>query len=190
LKFIYNKTLKVSSRSVRGVSAGRLISLAAADCEVFEQANLITSILLAPVLLIVNIFLLYLTLGPAALAMAGYTIVLLAGMQLIAKVQVGNFTRKNACGDQRLKLLSNIIESISVVKMYAWDIPYRYLVEKIWAGQIKWQRNITSLKQIHISFFTAGQGLTFLVTFATFVYSGNTLTLGDMSAAIGIILSV
>jgi len=74
--------------------------------------------------------------------------------------------------------------------MYAWDIPYRYLIENIWGVQMKWQRRITSLKQIHISLFTAGQGITFLITFSTFVYSGNTLTLGNLSAAIGIVLSI
>ena len=41
LKFIYDKSLRVSSRSIRGVSAGKLISMAAEDCEMLEMTNLI-----------------------------------------------------------------------------------------------------------------------------------------------------
>ena len=85
LKFIYEKTLRVSSRSVRGVSAGKLISLAAADCEVFEQANMVLGIILAPFILALSVVLLYLTIGPAALATTGYSILLLVFMQWIAK---------------------------------------------------------------------------------------------------------
>lgn len=77
-----------------------------------------------------------------------------------------------------------------MVKMYAWDIPYRWLVEKLWSKQISWQRRITALKQIHISLFTGGQGITFLLTFATFVHTGNELKMGQMLAAIGLILGL
>ena len=74
--------------------------------------------------------------------------------------------------------------------MYAWDIPYRYLVEKLWASQIKWVRTISYYKQIHITIFFAGQGIAFLLTFVTYVNTGNTMKMGEISAAIGIILSM
>ena len=119
-----------------------------------------------------------------------YTLFVMFGLQLIAKVQVRNYTKKNNFSDQRLKLMSNIIESISVVKMYAWDIPYRYLVEKLWASQIKWVRIISLYKQIHITIFLAGQGIAFLLTFVTYVYTGNTMKLSDITSAIGLILSM
>ena len=74
--------------------------------------------------------------------------------------------------------------------MYAWDIPYRHLVENLWAKQIKWVRIISSYKHIHLAVFFSGQGIAFLLTFSTFVYTGNTMKLGEISTAIGIILSM
>ena len=99
LKFIFSKSLRVSSRSIRGVSAGKLISMAAEDCEMLEMTSLLWSVFLSPAIMVIWVVLLYITIGPVSLVPTFYTLFVMLGLQLLAKIQTRNFTNKNNFSD-------------------------------------------------------------------------------------------
>ena len=77
--------MKVSSRSIGGVSAGKLISLAGQDIEMLEMTMMLLPLSNSVPVVTLSTILLYLTIGPAALVMTGWTISILIMMQFIAK---------------------------------------------------------------------------------------------------------
>ena len=59
--------MKISSRSIGGVSAGKLISLAGQDIEMLEMTMMLLPLSNAVPVTILGTILLYYTIGPAAL---------------------------------------------------------------------------------------------------------------------------
>ncbi len=112
---------------------------------------------------------LYLELGIAILA--GIAVMLLVvpvnviGGNLAKKWQVDQLKAK----DTRIKLMNEIIAGMKVLKLYAWEIPFRDRINKIRKTEIKVIKKMGNYFGVLTSSFTITPILVVLVVFAVYV---------------------
>ena len=77
--------------------------------------------------------------------------------------------RQMTSKDERMKLMSEIINGIKVLKMYAWEIPFMNQVTKIREGEIKTLRGLAKLRGIALFTWACSPFLVTLTVLATYV---------------------
>jgi ABC-type multidrug transport system fused ATPase/permease subunit len=176
LRLIYGKVLSLQYDQFKGSDkTGRLTAVAAGDLEFLDVAHLVLLIPSWFVALPLCWLLLYLKIGLASFVAVGMIVFYTTLKVLLSKRQEGCQIKFEAGADSKLKLLSNIIEGIKAVKMYAWEPAYKSLLSKLRnmeMGNVK----AIALYEAGTHFFQKGIGLSSLLTIATYVYLGNELT--------------
>ncbi|XP_035223587.1 multidrug resistance-associated protein 1-like, partial [Stegodyphus dumicola] len=129
---VYVKALKMSCSARRQYSSGELANLLSADVERVEKlATEVIIILGAPLKICLAIGLMWYFLGSAWIAaLVIIIIVIIASLVIgkrISKLQVEQMTIK----DDRLKIITEIINCVKVIKLYAWENPFVELVNEI-----------------------------------------------------------
>jgi ABC-type siderophore export system fused ATPase/permease subunit len=109
---------------------------------------------------------------------------------LMSKATVSIRHKTAAVQDERLKLFSNVIEGMRLIKLYAWEIPYRKLVLAVRAREIKFLRSRFLIQIVNETNAFAGIGITLFGTFAAYVALGNTIEPDVAFSAVSLLLSV
>ena len=171
---IYEKTLKTFYGELsQGDQAGKLSSLVSSDLEFLDLMSILTYFFSAPIFVVASTILLWFNLGVAGVI---GMIIVLVHFPII--VILGKLTGKYRfvgamIGDSRMKMITNLIEGIRIVKLYGWEHPY---LESLFT-----KRNLEMAqlrkKGLILCFIRAlNFGSTGLVLFATFTVS---LALGE-----------
>jgi len=123
---LYKHALKLKL----GTSGHELMSVAAADLN--EIDNFVTSkyTLFAPIGLIISTVLLYLIFGVAGLLGAAIFVLILCIMVPMLFHQRNIKLRIGYQIDERVMVLTSILEGIRTVKLYAWELAYQKIISK------------------------------------------------------------
>nr|CAD7590287.1 unnamed protein product [Timema genevievae] len=78
--------------------------------------------------------------------------------------------------DERVRLMSEIISGIQVIKMYAWEKPFEKMVALARRTEINVIRKASYLRGLNLSFMVFAERTTLFVTLASFVLMGNHIT--------------
>ncbi|TRY63252.1 hypothetical protein TCAL_05777 [Tigriopus californicus] len=132
---IYKKSLRLSNEARQEFSSGEIINFSSVDSQlILECVPYVEHLIADPLLVIVTMTFLYLELGPAALAGVVFLFLLVPfntyGNRKIEKCQ--DILLKNK--DERMKITSETLNGIQLIKMYCWEIPFM--------NKIKGYRNI------------------------------------------------
>lgn len=132
---IYKKSLKLSNEARQEFSSGEIINFSSVDSQlILECVPYVEHLIADPLLVIVTMTFLYVELGPAALAGVAFLFLLVPfntyGNRKIEKCQ--DILLKNK--DERMKITSETLSGIQLIKMYCWEIPFM--------DKIKGYRNI------------------------------------------------
>ncbi|XP_038063976.1 multidrug resistance-associated protein 4-like [Patiria miniata] len=135
---VYRKMLRLDNTSMRQSSSGQVNNLMTNDVQRFDMALIALHYLwLSPLQAVIVLALLWLEIGWACLP--GYAVLILllpiqAGMsKLFSKLR-----RKTAAHtDKRVGVMTEIINAMRVIKMYAWEHPFGELVQKIRKAEIR-----------------------------------------------------
>ncbi|XP_033637621.1 multidrug resistance-associated protein 5-like [Asterias rubens] len=117
---IYHKTIRL--RSTKGMSIGEIVNLCTNDGQrLFDMLLYLPHALAGPPLaLIALIYTIYL-IGPAALLGTGVFVFFFPLQALFSKVIAHYRSRSIVVTDHRVRLMSEIISCIKLIKMYAWE---------------------------------------------------------------------
>ncbi|CAF3680029.1 unnamed protein product [Rotaria sordida] len=107
---IFRKVLRLSSHTMNNFSSGEITNLLAND------ANKV-----APLQIIVVIFLLWHFIKYITFIAIGYTLVLLLIQPLLSRLFLRLRAEVLKITDERVKIMSEIIKSMRIVKMYCWE---------------------------------------------------------------------
>ena len=124
-EIVYEKTLKTLYREFsKEDQTGKFSSLLSSDLEFIDNLILLPYIVRTPLFLIGTAIFLWFTLGVAGIAGLGVIIlhnpfVLILG-KLSGKYRIASAT----LGDTRIKMITNLIEGIRIIKLYGWEHPY------------------------------------------------------------------
>ena len=122
LASVFSKSLRLSQASRESVGGGKLTNVIASDVDSIQAfTEYIHTLWSAPLRIVISLVLLYFQLGVAALAGAGVLIALLpVQAKLVAWMGVSVRAAQQHT-DERLRLASETIEGIQIVKCYVWE---------------------------------------------------------------------
>ncbi|KAF9577024.1 hypothetical protein BGW38_008052, partial [Lunasporangiospora selenospora] len=122
---IYRKSLRLSPRARREATVGEISNHMAVDvtrvCEGISQAAMIIS---SPFEIAVGMWLLYRQLGPSCFTGLGVVILITPVQGWIAGVLARAKDKKLEAMDGRVRLLTELLSGIKIVKLYAWERPF------------------------------------------------------------------
>ncbi|GAB0192161.1 ATP-binding cassette sub-family C member 2 [Grus japonensis] len=167
---IYKKALTMSSATRKESTVGETVNLMSADAQRFmDMANFIHQLWSSPLQIILSIVFLWGELGPSVLAGIAVMVLLIPiNAFLVAKaktIQVRNMKNK----DERMKIMSEILNGIKILKLFAWEPSFEKRVNEIRALELKDLLNFSYLQSISIFVFTCAPFLVSLASFAVYV---------------------
>ncbi|CAG9825399.1 unnamed protein product [Phaedon cochleariae] len=150
---IYRKTLKLSKRALVNTTIGQMINLLSNDVNRFDNGfKYFHYLWAAPLETLVIMYILYRESDITGLA--GFSIlVIFIPLQMILGKLTTIFRQKTAIKtDERVRLMSEIICGIQVIKMYTWETFFAKLVEYVRKAEINQIQLTTYVKAFHMSF--------------------------------------
>ncbi|KAM9612289.1 ATP-binding cassette sub-family C member 2 isoform 3-T6 [Morphnus guianensis] len=167
---IYKKALTMSSATRKESTVGETVNLMSADAQRFmDMANFVHQLWSSPLQITLSIVFLWGELGPSVLAGIAVMMLLIPiNGFLVAKaktIQVRNMKNK----DERMKIMSEILNGIKILKLFAWEPSFEKRVNEIRARELKDLVNFSYLQSISIFVFTCAPFLVSLASFAVYM---------------------
>ncbi|KAL3281370.1 hypothetical protein HHI36_004580 [Cryptolaemus montrouzieri] len=173
---IYRKALRLSNTALGQTTVGQVVNLLSNDVNRFDVSLIFGHQLwLAPIETLVILYLLYMVIGEAAFI--GILLLLIfIPMQIYIGKKVSVVRLKTALRtDERVRLMSEIINGIQVIKMYAWEKPFAKLVALARRYEIKMLRTAGFLRGIVLSFIIFNTRLSIFASVIGYVLLGNNI---------------
>ncbi|XP_059352167.1 multidrug resistance-associated protein 1-like isoform X3 [Daphnia carinata] len=176
---IYRKAIKISNSARKESTVGEIVNLMSVDAQRFMDLTTYLNMLWsAPLQIGLAIYFLYQILGPSVFAGLGVMILLIPVNGVLAnatkKLQIQQMKYK----DKRVKMMSEILSGIKVLKLYAWEPSFQAQVEEIRSKEIHVLKQAAYLNAGTSFIWTCAPFLVSLMSFMTFVLSdpNNILT--------------
>ncbi|CAF1175851.1 unnamed protein product, partial [Adineta ricciae] len=129
---IYRKILRLSSQSMNGLSSGQITNLVSNDASQIELFfQFVHYIWAAPLEMIFVLGFFWSYVKYITFIAAGYTLTLLLVQVSFGRLFVYLRTRILQVTDERVKIMSEIIKSMRIVKMYCWESAFINVIQSI-----------------------------------------------------------
>ncbi|XP_032889972.1 canalicular multispecific organic anion transporter 1 [Amblyraja radiata] len=186
---VYKKALTVSNAARKECTVGEIVNLMAVDAQRFNDVtNFIHLLWSAPLQILIGIAFLWQELGSAVLAGFAVMILLIPINGFLASksraLEVKNMKHK----DRRMKLMTDILNGIKVMKFYAWEPSFENQISGIRENELKMIKKSSYLLGVAIFLVTCTPFLVSLVSFAVYlaVDENNVLDAGKAFTSISI----
>ncbi|XP_009882172.1 PREDICTED: multidrug resistance-associated protein 1-like, partial [Charadrius vociferus] len=163
---LYKKALTLANSSRRNYTTGEIVNLMSADAqqlmELTVNINLLWS---APFQVIMAVIFLWKELGPSVLAGVAVLLLVIPINALIAAKVKRLKKSQMKYSDQRVKLLSEMLHGIKILKLYAWEPAYQRKVMSIREREVDVLKSSGYLTTYSMLTLTC---IPFMVSLATF----------------------
>ncbi|KAF9938744.1 Multidrug resistance-associated protein 1 [Mortierella alpina] len=183
---IYRKSLKLSPGARREATVGEITNHMSVDAErICHAVTLIPRAISAPVELALGIWLLYRQLGPSAFTGLGVVLLAMPVQGFIGKVLNKAKDKKLEAMDGRVRLLTEVLSGIKIVKLYAWERSFQKKLETIREKELKHLMHIGTTMAFMLIMYTSLPSLMSLLSFVVYALLGGPGgTRGVMSAQV------
>ncbi|XP_046746881.1 ATP-binding cassette sub-family C member 4-like isoform X4 [Diprion similis] len=175
---LYRKVLRLDQSAMNNAIAGRVTNLMSNDVARLDFFPFYFQyVWLMPFQVILIGYVMWQSVGVASLA--GILILIIYAIPFQGYVSNISAKLRSAIAvrtDKRVQFMSELISGIQVVKMYAWEKPFEFMVSQARTLEMKLIGNTTYLTGIRLSFMILLEEITLFSTLITFVLAGNTLT--------------
>ncbi|XP_054154952.1 ATP-binding cassette sub-family C member 2-like [Oppia nitens] len=129
---IYRKALVLSNDSKRLTPNGEIVNLMTVDCQrIVDYLQYPQLLFTIPIQIGLAIYLIYNQVGVAAFVGLGILIGIIP-ISLLLTIFNGSAKQKQfEFKDRRLNLMNEILNGMKILKLYAWEVPYMSMVNKI-----------------------------------------------------------
>lgn len=163
---IYKKQLNLSNSAKITHSAGEIMNYATVDAyRIGEFPNWLHQTWTTSLQLVFALAILFQAVGLATFASLGVIILTVICNAPLAKLQHKFQSKLMVAQDERLKAISEALVNMKVLKLYAWEIHFKDVIEKLRAVEDKWLSAV-NLRRAYNSFLFWSSPL--LVSTATF----------------------
>lgn len=171
---IYNKALKISNAALRTTTAGTIVNLLSNDVNRFDICLVYFYYLwVGPITMVCCVGLLWYQIGVSCLAGIALLVLYLPFQGLMGHIFSVFRTKSSALTDDRLRLMSEIIPAMRVIKMYVWEKPFGALVELARVREVSVIHKSMILRSINLSiFFISSKLMTFLCLIVFLIVGG------------------
>ncbi|XP_040290618.1 canalicular multispecific organic anion transporter 1-like isoform X2 [Bufo bufo] len=167
---VYKKALTVSNATRKESTVGETVNLMSADAQKFmDLTNFIHLIWSSPLQIIISVVFLWAELGPSVLAGLG-VMILLIPINAVLATKSRTFQMKNMKNkDKRLKIMSEILNGIKILKLYAWEPSFEKQVQEIREKELKDMLRFAYLFSVSVFVFNCAPFLVSVASFAVYV---------------------
>ena len=174
---VYRKTLSIGSVSLSRFSTGQVVNFMSTDtdrivnfCPSFHQFWSL------PVQTAVALYLLHQQVGLAFLTGLAFAILLIPINRWLA-IKIGRLsTSMMAQKDARVKLMSELLLGIRIIKFYAWENHLHERIDQLRAAELKSLKGRKYLDAMCVYFWATAPVVVSILTFSTYALLGNQLT--------------
>ncbi|NWV28367.1 MRP1 protein, partial [Origma solitaria] len=168
---IYKKALTLANSSRQQYTTGQIVNLMSADAQQLLELTINMNLLWsAPFRIIMAVVFLWKELGPSVLAGVALLLLVIPINALIAaKVRRLKKTQMKY-SDQQVKLLSEILHGIKILKLYAWEPAYQRKVMRIREHELDVLKSSGYLTTYSMLTLTCIPFMVSLATFGVFFY--------------------
>ncbi|XP_047482074.1 ATP-binding cassette sub-family C member 3-like [Penaeus chinensis] len=186
---VYRKALSLSSAARRDSTVGEIVNLMAVDSQyIGDTGIMLWSIVSSPTVILISMVFLWQELGPSILAGVGVLVLLVPVNSYLANKMKSLLFSTLKFRDQRVKMVSEIISGIKVLKLYAWEGSFAAKVEEIRAEEIVLLKKVAFYKTFNSLVFNSAPYLVALATFTTFLLASPENVLDAKKAFVSISL--
>ncbi|KAF9200744.1 hypothetical protein BGZ49_009020, partial [Haplosporangium sp. Z 27] len=180
---VYRKSLKLSPAARSKSTLGEISNHMAVDAESWMQAtNLLPLTVIIPFEICISIVMLYRTLGWSLVAgLAVFAIVTPVQTKLGGSLHSYQRTKLKAM-DSRLRLMTEILSNIKIVKLQAWESAFRIKLDVLRINELSAQRALATARSLLVIVFSSVNLLIILATFTVYAnWGGPDFTPGKMT---------
>ncbi|KAL5968005.1 Canalicular multispecific organic anion transporter 2 [Taenia solium] len=168
------KSLRLSAAARCGSTTGEITNLMSIDAQRFFMLMLNIHILWsAPLQVTVAIYLLWEELGPSVLAGFTLLLIIIPINIMVAKKSKALQEKQLKTTDKRIKLISEILNGIRVLKLYAWEPSFIQEVGSIRKKELSYLRKFLYLDCSITFIFACVPTLVALATFSAYILSSS-----------------
>ncbi|XP_050359934.1 ATP-binding cassette sub-family C member 4-like isoform X2 [Nymphalis io] len=175
---MFRKIMRMNNGSLGETTAGKVVNLLSNDLQRFDLAFLFMHyVWIIPLQLAAVFYLGYAQAGYAAII--GLTALIIIALpiqgvigQLLGKVRFRNAEKT----DQRIQVMSEVINGIQVIKMYAWEIPFQKVVGLKRKEELKEVEIATIYRTIFLGFMIFTERGAMFISILTYILFGNVLS--------------
>ncbi|GFO14038.1 canalicular multispecific organic anion transporter 1 [Plakobranchus ocellatus] len=180
---IYKKSLRLDTHAQRSTTTGEVVNLMAVDCQRIQDVMSYTFMIWSiPLQIGIAVYLLWITIGLPVISGVAL-LVLLVPFNILMAYNQGRLQRENLeWKDKRIKMTSEVLSGIKVLKLYAWEESFQDKIMEIRRKEVSVLTKLAWINAFSIFLWTCAPYLVCLVSFATYVviYPGEVLT-ADMA---------
>ncbi|KAM4032250.1 ATP-binding cassette sub-family C member 2 [Anomaloglossus baeobatrachus] len=167
---VYKKALTVSNAIRKESTVGETVNLMSADAQKFmDLTNFIHLLWSSPLQIAISVVFLWEELGPSVMAGLG-VMILLIPINAVLATKSKTFQMKNMKNkDKRLKIMSEILNGIKILKLFAWEPSFEKQVQGIREKELKDMLHFAYLFSVSLFIFTCAPFLVSVASFAVYV---------------------
>jgi len=176
---IYKKTLSINPTARKDFTVGEIVTIMSTDAQTFKQVipslNMVWSM---PLQIILAVYFLYQELGPSIFGGVAILVLLVPFNTFMGKKSQSVNKHQLKAKDKRIRKIYEFLNSIKIIKLYAWEKMFEERVNNHRDTEIKFLRKNAILKAMINFVFGSAPILVTLVSFAVYVSidSKNILT--------------
>uniref|UniRef100_A0A669B340 ATP-binding cassette sub-family C member 10 n=1 Tax=Oreochromis niloticus TaxID=8128 RepID=A0A669B340_ORENI len=185
---IYNKALRVSSCSLAGFTLGEVVNLMSTDTDrvvnFFQSFHELWSL---PFQLAVTLYLLYLQVGVAFLGGLSVALLLVPFNKFLASFILSNNKKMLMWKDNRVKLMTEILFGIRVIKFYSWEPHFTQKVADCRKEELSHLKAVKYLDALCVYTWAALPVVISILTFVMYVLLGHQLTAAKVFTTLALV---
>ncbi|XP_008282467.1 multidrug resistance-associated protein 7 [Stegastes partitus] len=185
---IYGKALRVSSCSLAGFTLGEVVNLMSTDTD--RVVNFLRSfheLWSMPFRFFITLYLLYLQVGVAFVGGLAVALVMVPFNKFLATRLLINHRQMLRCKDNRVKLMTEILFGIRVIKFYNWEPHFTQKVADCRKEELSYLKAVKYLDAMCVYTWAALPVVISILTFVTYVLLGHQLTAAKVFTTLALV---
>eukprot|EP00164_Ancoracysta_twista_P002800 GFYU01003725.1.p1 GENE.GFYU01003725.1~~GFYU01003725.1.p1 ORF type:complete len:1448 (+),score=389.90 GFYU01003725.1:187-4530(+) len=176
IALVYRRAIQLTSVSRKGKSTGDVVNLMSNDAQkVYDLMSLINLVWSAPLQIGVATFFLARNLGVSAIAGIMTMVILVPLNTAVVRYQAKLRRQHMELSDSRVRMCSEVLQGIRVVKFFGWEIPFIKRISDLRFTEIQYTMKQAYFFALYIFLMIIFPVYGVIATFATYVALGNTL---------------
>ena len=182
---VYQKGLQLSFSSRQKHTSGEIINYMDVDIQRISDVLWYTNyIWMLPIQLFLAVYVLYRNLGAGAWAGLAATMAVMACNIPLTRMQKRLQAKIMAAKDERMKATAEILKSMKILKLQAWDMQYLQKIEALRNDEYRWLWRSSRLSALTSLVFWGAPAFISCVTFGSCILMEIPLTTGSVLSAL------
>ncbi|KAF9938679.1 hypothetical protein BGZ67_010579 [Mortierella alpina] len=174
IDMVYRKALRLSPDARKQSTLGEISNHMGGDAEVWMAAsNLLPLSVTIPFELAIALSLLYWLLGWSLLAGLAVFAIVTPAQAKLAKLFQSSQQRKLRVMDSRLRIMTEILSNIKIVKLYAWEDAFRSRIDGLREKELGAQKTLYTIRSLLVMVFSSVNLLIVLATYTVYANWGG-----------------